>query len=72
MILIHKFQFFIIFALGKSAKSKKEQQEDAKSTKSNVTDENNTSDAGATIPLDDDPQKSNGDLSTKSDSGNIY
>ena len=47
----------------KSAKSKSGQQEDAKS---NITDDNNTSAAETTIPLDDETRKSNGELSTKS------
>ena len=49
--------------LAKSAKSKTGDQEDAKS---NITDENNTSAAETTIPLDEDTRKSNGDISTKS------
>ena len=49
--------------LAKSAKSKTGDQEDAKS---NITDENNTSAAETTIPLDEDTRKSNGELSTKS------
>ena len=49
--------------LAKSAKSKIGDQEDAKS---NITDENNTSAAETTIPLDEDTRKSNAELSTKS------
>ena len=61
--LIYNFTF--VTNLEKSAKST------ADDAKSNATDENNTSAAESTIPLDDDNSKSNTNLSTREDKGNV-
>ena len=60
--LIIPFNYCMRIVSTKSAKSKGEPQEDAKST---ITDDNNTSAAETTIPLDEDTRKSNGELSAK-------